>query len=137
MRRSVVRLVVGVVTMLALSAGPALAFECYNAKRSAKGNASAGAHSRALLSFERILADPDIVGLCPAGVAHVIEGLEEQGYRTDVLINFRALMAGGLVGTEKGEAKLQDGRGIDHLSDQFFEDADALIGEGFGICAGG
>ena len=113
----------------------AYAFECYNTQRSDQGNASAGANSRGLLSLERILADPNIVGLCPAGVEHVIGGLEDAGYRTDVLINFHTVMAQGL---EKAghEAQLQDGKGIDHLTEQFFEVADALIGEGFGICAG-
>ncbi len=115
--------------------GSASAFECYNTQRSAKGNASAGANSRALLSVERILSDPDIVGLCPAGVEHVISGLEDAGYRTDVLISFRTLMAQGL---EKAghEDQLHDGKGIDHLSEGFFMVVDGLIGEGFGICAG-
>jgi hypothetical protein len=121
--------------MLAVPAAPALAFECYNANRSDQGNASAGANSGALLSFERILADPEIVGLCPAGVDHVIEGLDDLGYKTDVLINFRALMAGGLEGTEKGETLLHNGQGIDHLTQQFFDDADALIAEGFALCS--
>ena len=113
----------------------AYAFECYNTQRSDQGNKSAGANSSALMSFERILADPEIVGLCPEGVDHVLEGLEAADYRTDILINFRSLMAQGL---EKSghEEKLHDGKGIDHLTEQFFIDADALIGEGFGICAG-
>jgi len=113
----------------------AYAFECYNTQRSAQGNASAGANSRALFSLERILSDPEIVGLCPEGVEHVITGLEDAGYRTDVLINFRSLMAQGL---EKAghDAQLNDGKGIDHLTDEFFAVGDALIGEGFDICAG-
>src|SRR6266508_150666 len=122
--------------MLALMMGAsAYAFECYNANRSDQGNASAGDNSSALLSLERILSDPDIVGLCPEGVDHVINGLEDAGSRTDVLINFHTLMAQGL---EKAghEDQLQDGRGIDHLSEEFFGVGDALIEEGFGICAG-
>ncbi len=113
----------------------AYAFECYNTQRSAQGNAAAGAHSRTLLSFERILGDPEIVGLCPAGVEHVISGVEDAGYRTDVLISFRTLMAQGL---EKAghEDQLHDGKGIDHLTEAFFETVDPLIEEGFGICFG-
>jgi len=133
MRRHILRLVVAVVAMLSLSAGPALAFECYNANRSAQGNANAGAHSRGLASLERLLADD--VGLCPAGIDYVIAGLDELGYKTDVLINQHALMAGGLEKNGKGEEKLHDGQGIDHLSDQFFADADALIGQGFALCS--
>jgi len=113
----------------------AYAFECYNTQRSAQGNASAGANSSALLSLERILSDPEVVGLCPAGVEHVITGLEGAGYRTDVLINFHALMAQGLEKAGR-DAQLSDGKGIDHLTDEFFAVADDLIGEGFGICAG-
>jgi hypothetical protein len=112
----------------------AFAFECYNTQRSERGNQSA-AGSSALMSIEEILGDPEVVGLCPAGVDHVIEGLNEAGFRTDVLINFHSLMAGGLEKNGK-EAKLHDGKGIDHLSDAFFAAADPLIGEGFGICAG-
>jgi hypothetical protein len=135
MRRSIVRLAIAVVAVFALSAGPALAFECYNASRSAQGNASVGAHSGALLSLEEVLSNPDIVGLCPAGVDHVIDGLDELGYQTDIAINFHTVMAGGLEKNGKGETLLHDGQGIDHLSDQFFEDAGALIEEGFAICA--
>ena len=115
--------------------GSAYAFECYNAQRSDQGNRSA-AKSQALMSFEEILSDPEIVGLCPAGVEHVISGLEDEDFRTDVLINFRTLMAQGL---EKAghDAQLDDGKGVDHLTDEFFEAGDVLIGEGFDICAGG
>ncbi len=121
-----------------LVSGSALAFECYNANRSAQGNAHA-AKAPALASFEEILADPEIVGLCPAGVAHVIEGLAAAGYDTDSLINFRTLMAQGLEKNvhEKSAELLDNGKGIDHLTEEFFATGDALIGEGFGICAGG
>jgi hypothetical protein len=115
------------------SATPASAFECYNAMRSAQGNMSA-AKSKALVSLDEILADPEIVGLCPEGVEFVLAGLEEAGFRTDVLINFRTLMAKGLETTHP--EKLHDGSGIDHLSEDFFATADPLIGEAFGICAG-
>lgn len=112
----------------------ASAFECYNASRSDRGNAAA-AKAPALASFEEILGDPEIVGLCPAGVDHVIEGLQEAGYDTDSLINFRTLMAGGLERNGKGADLLHNGKGIDHLSEEFFATVDPLIEEGFGICA--
>jgi hypothetical protein len=115
-------------------ATPASAFECYNAVRSAQGNMSA-ARANALFSFEEILSDPEIVGLCPEGVDFVLAGLEDAGYRTDVLINFRTLMARGLEQTHP--EKLQDGSGIDHLSEEFFATADPLVEQAFEICAGG
>lgn len=122
----------GIGTAIALGlAGPASAFECYNAVRSAQGNTSA-AQSAALQSFEEILADPNVVGLCPDGVQYVLEGLQDAGYRTDVLINFRTLMARGLETTHP--EKLQDGSGIDHLSEEFFATVDPLIGDGFALC---
>lgn len=131
------RLVIGGIAALialAVTGGSAFAYECFNASRSANGNTHAA--NGALRSLDEILADPEIVGLCPAGVDHVIDGLEDAGYRTDVLISFNALMAGGLEPNGKGEEKLHNGKGIDHLSEEFFAVADPLIGEGFGICAG-
>jgi len=132
MRKRFVTGAVGVVTaLLVVFATPAAAFECYNAVRSAQGNQSA-AGANALVSFEEILSDPEIVGLCPEGVQFVLAGLEDAGFRTDVLINFRTLMARGLEKTH--EEKLQDGSGIDHLSQEFFATVDPLIGEAFGLC---
>ena len=116
-----------------LFAGSAFAFECYNTQRSANGNANA-ANGQALFSFEEILSNPEIVGLCPEGVDYVIEGVAAEGFRTDPLINFRALMAGGLERNGDSNDLLHNGKGIDHLSEEFFEVADALIGEAFGLC---
>jgi hypothetical protein len=124
----VVGLAMAAIVTFPTSAG---AFECYNAIRSAQGNASA-AQSKTLQSFSEILADPDIVGLCPEGVAFVINELDEAGFRTDVLINFRTLMASGLEKTHPD--RMQDGKGIDHLSEEFFATVDPLVGEAFGLC---
>jgi hypothetical protein len=126
------RRLIGVVglAMAAIVAFPtsASAFQCYNAIRSAQGNESA-ANSKTLGSFSEILANPDIVGLCPAGVDFVIAGLEGAGFRTDVLINERTLMASGLEKTHP--ERLDDGKGIDHLTPEFFATADPLIGQAF------
>jgi hypothetical protein len=133
MRKRLVIRAAGVATAaLVAFATPAAAFECYNALRSAQGNLSA-AQSNALFSLEEILADPEIVGLCPDGVQFVLAGLESAGFRTDVLINFRTLMASGLERTHP--EKLQDGSGIDHLSEEFFATADPLVEQAFGMCA--
>jgi hypothetical protein len=129
------RLVVRVAGLAAAAviglATPASAFECYNAIRSAQGNMSA-ARANALFSFEEILSDPQVIGLCPDGVQFVLAGLEDAGFRTDVLINFRTLMARGLERTHPD--KLQDGTGIDHLSEEFFATVDPLIEAAFGLC---
>jgi hypothetical protein len=130
--RRVVALAAVCMGLFALSASSAYAFECYNAIRSAQGNQSA-AQANALFSLEEILSNPDIVGLCPEGVDFVIAGLEEAGFRTDVLINFRTLMAQGLERVGKEEF-LHDGTGVDHLSDEFFATVDPLIGQAFGLC---
>jgi hypothetical protein len=133
MRKRLVIRVAGIaIAALVALATPAAAFECYNAVRSAQGNQSA-ARSNALFSFEEILSDPEIVGLCPDGVQFVLAGLEAAGFRTDVLINFRTLMARGLERTH--EEKLHDGSGIDHLSEEFFATVDPLVEQAFGICA--
>ena len=130
-KRLVVRAAgVAVASLIALAA-PAGAFECYNALRSAQGNQSA-AGANALHSIREILADPEIVGLCPDGVEFVVAGLEAAGFRTDVLINFRTLMARGL--ETQHPDKLHDGKGVDHLSDAFFDTVDPLIGQAFGLC---
>jgi hypothetical protein len=134
MRRPLIVGAAGVGAALALAmATPASAFECYNAMRSAQGNSSA-ARSGSLMSFGEILGDPEVVGLCPAGVEFVLAGLDEAGYRTDVLINFRTVMAQGLEKTGDPKGLLHDGKGIDHLSDEFFATVDPLIEEAFGLC---
>ena len=67
----------------------------------------------------------------PEGVEFVLAGVEDAGFRTDLLINFRTLMARGL--ELRHEEKLHDGSGIDHLSEEFFATADPLIGQAFEI----
>jgi hypothetical protein len=124
----------GITTALALAvAAPATAHECYNASRSSQGNTS-GANGQGLASLTEILTT-DVFGLnlCPAGAQHVLTGLADAGFRTDILINTKTLMAGGLDGTHP--ELLNNGSGIDHLSQAFFDTVDPLIGEGFGICA--
>jgi hypothetical protein len=124
----VVGLAMAAIVTFPTSAG---AFECYNAIRSAQGNQSA-AQSKTLMSISEILADPEIVGLCPDGVEFVIDGLQEAGFRTDVLINFRTLMASGLEKTHP--ERMQDGKGVDHLSEEFFATAGPLVDEAFSLC---
>jgi len=121
------------VTAVMLTAGSTWAYECYNTSRSDTGNAN-GAKGQAMASLEEILGGE--FGLCQDGIDHIVDGLEAEGFDGDALINFRAMMAGGLERNGNGEELLHDGQGIDHLSEDFFELADQLIGEAFGICGG-
>jgi hypothetical protein len=119
------------VATIALSASSAFAFECYNASRSAQGN-QAAAGSNGFFNFETALIEFD--GLCPAGAQVVIDGLEDAGFRTDLLINAHTLMAGGLEKNGKGENQLHDGKGIDHLTGEFFATVESLIPAGQEAC---
>jgi hypothetical protein len=114
-------------------ASSADAFFCFNANRSEEGNASAG-NGAALGSVDEFLGGE--VGLCPAGIEHVKEGLEEAGFPADFVINERTIMAQGLEknGSDMGQELLHNQKGIDHLDDEFFETAEELIGEAFGLC---
>ena len=67
----------------------------------------------------------------------MIAGTAAAGYETDQLVNFRTVMAQGLERSGDKNDLLHNGKGIDHLSDEFFETVDPLIEEGFGICFGG
>jgi len=110
---------VSIATVAFVMAGSSVfAFECYNANRSDQGNASA-AGSPALISLEDALIM--FCGVDPDDIGGIVEELEDEGFETDFLINGHALMAGGLEKNGKGEGKLHDGQGIDHLSDEFFE----------------
>ena len=111
---------------LALTGSSAFAFECYNASRSERGN-EAAAKAQALISAEEALAL--FCGLDAEEAAVVIAELEDEGFKTDFLINGHGLMAGGLVRNGKGEEKLQDGQAIDHLSDEFFGALFTLVPE--------
>ncbi|WP_154402614.1 hypothetical protein [Nocardioides speluncae] len=110
---------VGTTTAVVLfSATGAMAHECYNASRSANGNAHAvnGQHS----SYGELL---DV--LCPAGDAIVEAAVAEHGFDSDgILVNTKALMGAG-----KHET---DGHAIDYLPDWL----SAAIGAAFGTCFG-
>lgn len=132
MKRFVKKLTITVATVttaFALTGGSALAFECFNASRSAQGNAAA-AGSPALISAEEALMM--FCGLSAADAAEAIAAMEDLGFDMGFLINGHALMAGGLEKNGKGGEKLQDGKGIDHLSGEFF----AALGEVAPACTG-
>jgi len=112
---------VGMTTaLLMLSATGAAAHECYNASRSATGNANA-VNGQALVSYDELL---DL--LCPAGAAIVDEAVTDNGFDTDgILVNSNALMGAGKHAT--------DGRAIDYLPGWFSDS----IGVAFGTCFAG
>jgi hypothetical protein len=106
--------------MLILSATGAAAHECYNASRSATGNAHA-VNGQGLSSYGELL---DV--LCPAGDAIVQAAVTAHNFDTDgILVNVNALMGAGKQAT--------DGRAIDYLPAWFSQS----IGAAFGTCFGG
>jgi hypothetical protein len=104
------------VAALSMSVGPAFAFHCYNASRSDQGNES-GANGAQWSLSEALVA---FCGVDPADVPTVIAGVEAAGYPSDALINFNALMAGGLERNGKGGELLHNDKGVDHFDDAFF-----------------
>jgi hypothetical protein len=108
-----------------LSSAPALAHECYNASRSAVGNAHAEA-GQGLSSIDELY-----MVLCPAGAEMIQDAVAETGFVTDgVLVNVNAVMGGGAA--EKG-LKTTDGHDIDYLPTE----VTGAIGQAFGACFGG
>lgn len=103
---------------LALSGGSALAWECYSANRAPQSKVAAQAP--VLLSLEEALGL--FCGLDEDRIAEVMAGLEDAGLATNVLINGMALMAGGITFNAYDQAGhlLHNGKGIDHLSEDFF-----------------
>lgn len=106
--------------LLMLSATGAAAHECYNASRSATGNAHA-VNGQALVSYDELL-----VLLCPAGAQVVEDAVDAHDFDTDgILVNPNALMGAGKQAT--------DGHAIDYLPGWFSES----IGIAFGTCLAG
>jgi hypothetical protein len=106
--------------LLILSATGAAAHECYNASRSATGNAHA-VNGQALVSYDELLGL-----LCPSGAEIVEDAVDTNEFDTDgILVNANALMGAGKQAT--------DGHAIDYLPGWFSES----IGIAFGTCFGG
>ena len=120
MTRRLITMVGTITALMILSATGAAAHECYNASRSAAGNANA-VNGQALVSYDELLGL-----LCPDGAAMVEAAVAQANYDTDgVLVNSHALMGGGKAET--------DGRAIDYLP----SGVSAAIGAAFGTCFGG
>jgi hypothetical protein len=120
MTRRLITLVGTTTALLALGTTGASAHECYNASRSATGNAHA-VNGQALVSYAELLGL-----LCPAGDAIVEAAVAANAFETDgILVNSNALMGAGKQAT--------DGHAIDYLPSWF----SASIGAAFGTCFGG
>ena len=120
MTRRLITLVGTITALLMLSVTGASAHECYNASRSATGNANA-VNGQALVSYDELLAL-----LCPAGAAIVEAAVTANAFDTDgILVNSNALMGAGKHAT--------DGHAIDYLPGWLSES----IGAAFGTCFGG
>jgi len=120
MARRLITLVGTTTALLVVSTAGASAHECYNASRSATGNAYA-VNGQALVSYDELL---DL--LCPDGDAIVEAAVTANAFETDgILVNANALMGAG--------KQVTDGHAIDYLPAWFSES----IGAAFGTCFGG
>jgi hypothetical protein len=120
MIRRAATLVGTTMALVLFSAAGASAHECYNASRSATGNAHA-VNGQALVSYDELLGL-----LCPAGAAIVAGAVTANAFDTEgILVNSNALMGAGKQPT--------DGHAIDYLPGWFSES----IGAAFGTCAAG
>jgi hypothetical protein len=108
--------------VLVLAATPAFGHECYNASRSATGNANAE-KGVALSSYDELLTE-----LCPEGAAIVQAWVSENNFATDgILVQVNALMGGG---AHHNGNKPTDGHDIDYLPAGFSE----AVGTAFFTC---
>ena len=120
MTRRLITLVAATTALLMTGTTGAFAHECYNASRSATGNAHA-VSGQALVSYDELLGL-----LCPAGAAMVEDAVTDHSFETDgILVNSNALMGAGKQAT--------DGHAIDYLPPWFSES----IGAAFGACFAG
>ena len=132
-----------------LGAGPAFAHECYNASRSAQGNAQIAAHSPSFATFNDSAIGfltsppPDGPGLCLVGaqwlVAQVDANAASIGFDPNIVISIRVVQASGIDHSPSAAAQsnLSNGKGIDHLGEnaelnQFIGDN---IGAAFAQCS--
>jgi hypothetical protein len=114
---------------IAMSAAPAFAHECYNASRSAKGNASIATHSPSFVSLGTIALEffttpaPDGLGLCDAGATWLIGQIDANsatlGVSSNTVISTRVVQAGGIDNSPNARATANqgNGKGIDHLEE--------------------
>jgi hypothetical protein len=129
-----------VLGVVALTGSTAFAHECYNASRSANGNAGASqSNAWGTVTIEDVFADAvansEEFGLpaadesdIPAMVADALA----RGVPSSFVVHFPSTAASGVYGT----AKSSDGKGIDHFFATFEGDLidSYLCGAGVGDC---
>ena len=117
-------LVLGGIAVVALTAGPALAHECFVANRSAQGNASVGAHSAAwsAVSLDTVLTQ--FIGV-PQPVADcVVAHAGDFGLPTSFVFGGKqAVGQGGVIAENNpnfaAKGLSSNGQGIDHAEDVY------------------
>jgi len=131
--RKVPGAVVGGAVAVLLVAGPAAAHECFNASRSAQGNASVAAHSSAWaeVSLDTILTQ--FIGV-PQSVANCVEANAAQyGIPSSFVFGDKqAVGQGGVIAENNPNMSAKglssNGKGIDHAEDAYGPALNAAIG---------
>ncbi len=134
--RKVPAAVVGGVVAVLLVAGPAAAHECFNASRSAQGNASVAAHSSAWgeVSLDTILTQ--FIGV-PQSVATCVEANAGQyGIPSSFVFGDKQAVGQDQVIAERNpnmsaKGLSSNGKGIDHAQDAY----GPAIGAAIGACS--
>jgi len=126
---------------MVLASSPAFAHECYNASRSATGNASIAAHSPSYISLSDAALDffttppPDGLGLCDAGASWLLDQIDANaaslGVSSNTQISIRVVQAGGIDHSPnaRAQANQSNGKGVDHLGEN--SALNAFIGANF------
>jgi hypothetical protein len=134
--------------LVALAAGPASAFDCYNASRSTQGNTAIAANSPAFMTFNEAAfgfltaPPPEGPGLCPDGANWLIGQLDANaaslGLSDTIVISAVTVQAQGLfrVSNATATGNQSNGKGIDHLDANVAlnDFINANIGTAFGMC---
>jgi hypothetical protein len=124
--------VAATVAILTFGAGAASAHECFNASRSAQGNASVAAHSAAWeeVSLDTILTE--FIGL-PQPVADCVEAsAPSYGIPSSFVFGGKQSASTGVIAENNpNTALLSNGKGIDHAEDAYGDALNAAIGACF------
>ena len=121
--------------MITGSGAAAFAHDCFNASRSAKGDAQAGTHSQAWVQIQvaDLIADDVANGVYSAADGEcILAAYTEAGGRLSASIHVKgATGQDGVIGSKNPHPeKASDGRGIDH----FFESQFGVIVGAFETC---
>jgi len=118
---------------LAAMAGPAAAHECFNASRSAKGNASVAAHSAAWVQVSLDTVLTEFIGV-PQPIADCVEAhAADFGLPTSFVFGGKqAVGQGGVIAENNPNMSAKglssNGKGIDHGEDVYGDAIGAAIG---------